>query len=126
MRRALGAAALAVASVFCGVSGPARAFPPVQSGYLTGMAGSLDEAKRLPCWSGTSNRYVGTACFDKLAPMWKVEQPLGCVVKQDVTTAFRMYGNCIFVIDDGTQLKLWAVNGAIDEDFTITWSFPDN
>lgn len=109
----------------------ALAAPPPDHGWIVGVAGGSSEARSIPC-AGELPPTVGTAlggwqavgatvCFPKRSSSWYVDQPNGCTVKSDVTTGFRLMGNCVFTIDMGPYVKAWAPVGAFYEPFTIVW-----
>jgi hypothetical protein len=100
---------------------PAQAAPGPHQGRITGVAGSFEEADALPCWNATGHDYVGAACFPKLSPAWHVEQPNSCTIRSDVTTGFRLMGNCVIAKDEGDHVKVWAPFGAVDQQFTLVW-----
>jgi hypothetical protein len=103
------------------LAAPAQAGPAVDHGYLTGVAGSTSEARSLPCGAASGSHYVGAACFPKRAAVWHVDQPGACTVKSDVTTAFRLWGNCVLWVDEGSRVKVWAPAGAVDQEFSLVW-----
>ena len=83
-------------------------------GRVTGLVSKASEAAALPCG-------VGNVCIPKQGARWSIDQLDGCTIKSDVTTGFRMMGDCVLDIDEGDHLKLWAPLGAVDEDFAVIW-----
>lgn len=110
---------------------PASAAPPPDRGWITGTVDNSTDARRVPCArevSSTVADAVGAwhawntvVCFPKRSSRWYVDQIDSCTVKSDVTTGFRMWGNCVFAIDMGSYVKLWAPRGSVDEDFRLVW-----
>lgn len=101
----------------------ASASPPPDRGRITGAVSSTAEARDLPCPStgATAGEWVGVACFPKRAGGWHVDQPDGCTVRSDLTTGFRMMGDCVLTIDEGPHVKVWAPAGAVSEEFRLVW-----
>lgn len=110
---------------------PASAAPPPNRGWITGTVDNSTDARRVPCASEVSSTVAGAVgdwhawntvvCFPKRSSRWYVDQVDSCTVKSDVTTGFRMSGDCVFAIDMGSYVKLWAPRGSVDEDFRLVW-----
>lgn len=131
MRRNLILAGGLVAAGLLLLPSTAQAAPPPDQGWIVGVAGSSDEARAIPC-AGELPASVGdalgswqsvgaTVCFPKRSAAWHVEQDGPCTLRSDITTGFRLYGDCVLTIDMGHYVKAWAPLGASYEAFRIVW-----
>lgn len=131
MRRHLILAGGLVAAGLVMLPSTAHGAPPPDQGWIIGVAGNAEEARALPCADelpavvgdaiGPWRAVGATVCFPKRSASWHVDQLGDCTLRSDVTTGFRLTGNCVLVIDMGHYVKAWAPVGTFYEEFRVVW-----